>query len=75
MRESVDQIDIERDETIFAQPLDGLFGFFFRLDAVNRLLYGGIKILDSEGGAVESGFPQGGDVVADRELDRQAARL
>ena len=52
--QSVNQIDADGFESRFACSIDDFFGFIVALDAVNRFLHFGIKVLNTDTHAVET---------------------
>src|SRR5258707_10136558 len=64
MRQAIDQIEVDRAESEFADPAQHFFSHRLWLDAMHCFLDLGVEILDAERGAVETGVAQGDNVIA-----------
>ena len=64
MGETVDKVEVDGGKAEVAHPAEHLLGHFTRLDSMHGLLDLRVEILNAEGGAVESNFTKGCDMVA-----------
>ncbi len=53
-RQPVNEVDADRFETVGTSGINHAQCFFFRLNAVDRLLYCGVKILNTDAHTVET---------------------
>src|SRR5450432_1343781 len=59
--QSVDQVGIDRGESVRPRGVDHGAGFGFALDAIDRCLYRGVEILNAHGNAVEAQLGEKGN--------------
>ena len=63
VRQAIDKVDIDGFKSCLPQPVHAVAGDFHGLNPVNRFLDLGIVILDAHRGPVETGLPQGANVL------------
>src|SRR5690606_6704641 len=63
LRQSINEVDVDRLESRISQPVDCHLRLGKRLDAMHRLLNNWIVILHSDGGAVKADIAQRQDLV------------